>query len=119
MAVRFDYWFDTDLNKPVQIHNLGMIGQQDSSAVRVGFRAFRDGQKVALSGTVRGYVIRSDGAIYTVSGSITSGSAYIDLSSACQNVAGEIQITIKVNDMTVGCVRGYVTRTHTSNTITG
>ena len=95
------------------------IGMGDEKANRFGVRVFRDKVPVSLSGSCKGYFIRSDGETVTINDGVISGNvAYVILPSGCYAVEGCFTLAIKVTTsgetITMRIVDGMVTRTATT-----
>ena len=116
----FEWVYNADLSRPAQVRPAkGPFFQNDEGANRIRFVPYRDGSQVTLTGTVEGYAMLSDGTTVTVSGASTSDGVYVDLTAACYLVTGEITVTVKIDDMTVGAIRGEVRKTQTETIIQG
>ena len=95
-----------------------LIGGGDISAYRFGVRLFRNGAPEAISGSCRGYFIRSDGQTVTLTGTVSGNTAYVTLSDDCCEVNGVFSLAIKLIGggvtATVRLIKGMVARTLTT-----
>lgn len=115
---QIETWFSQDLKQPVKVQYLnGNVFSQDNQGNLVGVNVFDDGEPAVLSGTVTGYVIRSDGATVPVNGVLNGSSCYVILNSSCYAVEGTLSLVIKLsynNATTTLCaVVAYVYRSTT------
>ena len=117
MAV-FETWLKTDLQKPLNVVQLtGNLFSADNGGNLIGVEVFDNGSPASLSGTVTGYVIRSDSATVTIEGTLNNNKAYIVLPSSAYAKVGEVRIVIKVGEMTVGACVSYVYQTTTDTIV--
>lgn len=98
------------------------IGGGDKLANRFGVRVFRNGQPEALSGSCKGYFIRSSGETIVISdGTISGNVAYVTLPESCYAQEGVFSLAIKVESGSVkGTLRivdGMVCRTSTDSAV--
>lgn len=99
---QIETWLDCDLQKLVKVKRIsGSLFRQDAQANKIGVRVYNGGEEYSLSGTATGYIIKPDGTMVSVSGTISGNTAYIILPATAYTVAGRVFITIK---NTVGSV---------------
>lgn len=95
-----------------------LIGGGDISAYRFGVRLFRNGVSEAVSGSCRGYFIRSDGQTITLTGTVSGNEAYVTLTEDCCAFNGAFSLAIKLIGGGVTCtvrlIKGMVARTLTT-----
>lgn len=115
----FDWAYDVDLNRPAQVRPAkGLFFQADEGANRIRFVPYRNGERVTLTGTVEAYAMLADGTTVTVSGNTSDElGVYADLSADCYTVPGAITVTVKIDDMTIGAIRGEVRKTQTETIV--
>lgn len=84
------------LDAPVQVESLsGVAFTAEAGAHRFVISARKDGEAVALTGSVVGAMILADGTSYpALSGSIESGAAVLTLPAAAYGVPGRFQLAI-------------------------
>jgi len=98
MAVQTDLYFETDLNRGLALIPLqAVFFTGDKESHRFIVAGNRDGQKESFSGaTIKGYVIRPDGATVAIGGTVDSeGRAIISLLQQCYAVPGRFQVVIR------------------------
>lgn len=117
---RIESWFAQDLKRPVQVHYLeGNVFSQDNGGNRIGVSITSDGGSYTVSGNVRGYIIRSDGATVPVYGSHSGNRAWIDLPESAYYCPGVISIVVKITyDDITSTVLAVVANVYKSTTDT-
>lgn len=106
---RFETWLHSDLKQMVNVADLnGVLFSKDSGGNLIGVEVTDDGAPAALSGTVMGYAVLSDGTTVKIGGSLDRSKAYVVLPSAVYAVPGSVSIVIKVGTTTVGACRGTI-----------
>lgn len=96
---RFETWLDADLT--VLPHVVALPDDTftaDAQANRVGVRVTKAGKPVTISGDIRGYVIRPDGATLNVTGDKSGNTAWIILPAIAYTAPGKIMVIIKSVD---------------------
>ena len=107
----FETWLETDSGKLARVTKLrGRTFSQDEDANKIG--VIVNGVS-ALSGDVKGYVIRPDGTMVNdITGSKSGNMAWIVLPDDAYTQTGMITVTLKVVDgetiTTLGAVEAYV-----------
>lgn len=109
----FEQWMDVDLQKmPVIRQMSGNLYSGDALANKIGVRVTNGGESVTLSGTVKAYVIKADGATVEVTGSKSGNTAWVVLPSSVYNVVGFCGVYLKIIDgssiTTLGGIEGNV-----------
>lgn len=103
-----------DLKEDREIHSAGVLFAGDTGT-KIKCTVTSGGQPVTLTGTVRGYVIRADGEMITITnGTISGNTVTITLTAACCEVEGDLRISIKIADVTVCALRGNVWKAWTA-----
>lgn len=93
MAV-VESWFKCDLHESVKVQPLcGSLFSHNGNANKIGVSVTNGGEPVALSGTVSGYVVVSDGTTVPCTGDLSGNTASIILPAAAY-VPGNVCITI-------------------------
>lgn len=111
---RFETWLHSDLQQIPEVVPLkGNLFSADQQGNRVGVIVTNNQQPVQLTGSVNGYVIRSDGRTVIHNGAMQDNRAWFDLSASCYVAVGPIQIIVKVGNTTVGACSAYVFRSST------
>lgn len=96
---KFEYWFKQDLKKPIRVNDLsGVVFTLDNVGSRIGVEVFDDGEPVALTGTVNGYVIIPGETTVSVAGTRSNNTAYIELPQSALATPGFIKIAIKLTN---------------------
>lgn len=113
----------TDLAYPMHVIQLpGTFFEGDDNAVNLRVTVNSHGSPYAMTGTVKGYIIRADGVTNETTGAVDASSeAQLPLSAADLSVCGPVQITVKLEAeggyvTTIACCRCYVHRTVTPTT---
>lgn len=111
---QIETWLRCDLQKEVEVQKLnGVLFSEDNEANLIGVEIFDNGSAASVSGTVKGYLIREDGATVIIDGTLTNNKASVVLNASAYEIAGQISIVIKVGNTTVGACVGSVFRTTT------
>lgn len=118
----YEVWQTADLKKGAAAQAVcGAVFTQDAQANRFGVRVLDGGSPAAITGSVVGYVIRSDGETVIVNGQLDGNRASIVLPAAAYTVPGPLDIVIKVTGggvtMAVGAWRAYVQRSTTDTIV--
>ena len=88
-----------NLDRPVTTNWLkGDLFSGEAMAHAFKLTAVRDGEPVALSGTVTGRFVRANYTSILLGGSIVDGKAYVELPQDCYNVPGRFEMVIMVTD---------------------
>ncbi len=115
---QFETWLRSDLSKGMIVRKLaGNLYSGDSGANLIGVAVYNGEEPVTLSGSVYGYVIRSDGVTVIVEGELDGNRAWVELPSQAYAVIGLVSIAIKVGSTTVGACSTSVYRTSTNNDV--
>lgn len=73
------------------------IGEGDVNGNRFGFRCFRNGEPVDLTGnSVIGHFIRADGNTVELTGTVNGNTAYVTLPATCYAITGAFTLAIKL-----------------------
>ena len=117
MAI-FETWLQTDLKKPIQVVQLpGNLFSADNGGNLIGVEVFDNGSAASLSGAVTGYLIRSDNATVTVTGTLSGNKASIVLPASAYTAVGQLSVVIKVGATSVGACVAHVYRTTTDTIV--
>lgn len=113
-----EYWMDVRKDSLPQVKILGNAFLQDDRSNKVGVRMDEN----IPSGTVKGYIIRPDEVMATVTGSKSGKNAWIILPNAAYDKVGKIYVTVKIESSsqvaTLGCFEGNVYRSTSATTVT-
>ena len=98
------------------------IGEGDALANRFGVKLVRGGEAVDISGaTCTGYFIRPTGDTVVINGSISNGTAYVELPQTCYAYEGQFSLAIKLTGGsatgTMRIVDGVVANTTTDSVV--
>ena len=111
-------WLKTDLKKPIRVKSFETtLFSGDDDANLVGVEVYSDGEAVALTGSIYGYVIRGDGATVVIEGTKSANKASVLLSESCYVIDGPISVVIKEDSTTIGAVSGIVYRSTTDTIV--
>lgn len=113
---QIETWFDQDLQEPVKVHNIdGNLFSNNASGNRIGVIVTNNGEPVALSGTVRGYAVLSDGSTVQCSGSRSGNRASVVVPASAYK-PGPIFVSVVLTDgietTTLVAVASVVMRTY-------
>lgn len=97
---RLETWYKQDLKKPVLVHRMETVFNQDALGHLFGVEVYDNGQPVTLAGSVNGYCLLADGTTVPVLGTRTENKAYIVLPQTAYSVLGQITITVKLTEGT-------------------
>ena len=116
---RFEKWLKADLNILPRVERLKDTEfSQDVEANLIGVEVKRGGVDVALSGTVKGYIITPAGTTLAVNGSISGNKASIVLPEDAYETPGYTRISIKLLDgddiTTLAACEAMIVRSRTS-----
>ena len=106
-----EIWLGTDLDRLPTVKAMGNAFTQDSGSNKVGVIVTKTGIPVALTGTVKGFVILPNGATIEASGSRENNKAWVVLPDSALANPGHIGVYVKLigeNTVTLGGVEGYV-----------
>lgn len=74
------------------------LGEGDVNGNRFGFRCFRNGAPVSLTGTaVLGHFIKADGNTVQLTGTVNGNTAFVSLPASCYAVEGQFTLAIKLS----------------------
>ena len=74
------------------------IGEGDVKGNRFGFRCFRNGVPVSLTGvSVIGHFLRADGNTVQLTGTVDGNTAFVRLLASCYAVEGQFTLVIKLS----------------------
>ena len=119
----FTHPYICDLQRPLHVEQVpGVLMAEDSRANLFISEVLDGNEPFLLDGTVRGYVIRGDGAtLEPFNGTYTDNRASIVLPPAAYEHDGEISVVIKVigsnTKITVGVWQAYMRRSSTNTII--
>lgn len=88
-------WYDQDLNEMVPIQPRALVFKGDQDANKIGVRITKGGQPYSLTGTIRGYLVKPNGSMVTISGSRSGNTAYLTLPASVYELPGNVLLTIK------------------------
>lgn len=91
----FEHWTDVDLMRPLYVKNFGTAFSQDSQADKVCVRVKRNGEDVALTGSIRAWIIRADNVTIQADGGKSGNTAWVILPAEAYVVTGKIGIYLK------------------------
>lgn len=99
MAV-IETWFNQDLQKPVKVQYIdGSMFSDNGNGNRIGVNVYDNGEPVALTGTVSGYAVLSDGSTVPCTGERTGNKASI-LVPPSAYFPGSLFLTVFLTDGT-------------------
>ena len=119
---QFTTWLTRDLSRPNTVEVLdSVLCQGDNSGNRIGVRVTKGGTPCPLTGTVKGFIVKSDGITAEVNGLVAGNSAWIYLPPEAYSVPGRVQIAIRLTNgsektVLAACV-ATVIRVETDETI--
>lgn len=114
----FDTYLNSDLKKMVQVQHLsGSWFSKDNGGNRINVEVTDNGVPAVLSGTVTGFIVRSNKTTVSTTGRIDGNKVSIVLPETAYDVPGPIAIVIKIAETTVGACTGYVHRSLTETII--
>lgn len=119
----FQKIIDVDLDEGVKTVDLGtIVFENDNNSNRFGARVFKSGVVESMSGSIKGKVIRPDGATVTYnSGTISGNIGYITLTKDAFVYPGQIKITVKflsgTDEITIASFRATVVKTETGQNV--
>ena len=119
----FTHSYICDLQRPLHVEQVSGVLMAEDSRANLFISEVLDGNEpFLLDGTVRGYVIRGDGAtLEPFNGTYTDNRASIVLPPAAYEHDGEISVVIKVissnTKITVGVWQAYMRRSSTNTII--
>lgn len=89
-------WLNCDLMKPAPVlYPEGRLFSDDNNGNLIGVNVTKDGEAVAMSGSVTGYCILANGTVEPVAGTIIGNKATVILPSGAYAVPGLITIIVK------------------------
>lgn len=93
----------------------------DAAANTYGVQVYRNGEPENISGTVKGYFVKPDGATLEITGAISGNLATVTLTSACYQMAGAFSLAIKCigggATTTLRVLRGHIINAATATTV--
>jgi len=96
---KIETWFTQDLNTAVKPHSFpGEVFNNDSLGNLIGVEVTKDGEPFALTGSVNGYCVLSNGETIPVAGNRSGNKASIVLPQTAYSVRGVIKITLKLTN---------------------
>lgn len=96
---RFEHWYGKELSGLVkQIKHPGMLFKGDNQANLIGVQVFKDGKPYDLSGDATVRIVRADGTLITVTGTINKSRAYAILPANAYAVSGDLHISLSVSE---------------------
>lgn len=108
----FETWLKSDINRLPQVRDSGTMFTQDSGANLIGVEVYDGDTAVTLSGSVKAWIILSDGTTIQQTGSKSSNKAWVTLPNGAYAQEGHISVFIKLingNDITtLGGIEGVV-----------
>lgn len=97
MAV-LDAVYRCELLEPVQVHAIsGSYFHTDNNGNRISAEVFYNGEPVTLTGTVKGYAVRSDGSTVSFDGTKSGNTARIVIPSSAL-IKGALLVTLVLID---------------------
>ena len=100
---QFETWLNADLSELPRVQSLsGVMFSQDVMGNKVGVTVTNGGENYTITGTITGYVIRSDNSTVVIDGDSNENKAWIELNEQAYAIPGPISIMIRE---TVGDVK--------------
>ena len=113
----FEQWICTDLNSMPSVKQLKVTFSQDDTANRIGAEVTRNGEPVAIDGTISANIIRADGVTVYATGQSEGNRAWVDLPSAAYLVPGRLCVILKMTTadktVTLGAIETKVYKSRT------
>lgn len=92
----YQFPFEQDITKELHVHQCGHVmftGDANSDTISVAVK--KNGAAYALTGSIVGKVLRADGVLVTLGGSITGNVAKVTLNASCFTVPGPLVVLIQ------------------------
>ena len=118
----FELWMRTDTaGLPAVKTDPGRFFTLDDGADLLGVEVFENGQPLTISGTIKAWIIRSDGTSIKADGEKDGNKAWIVLPEEAYAVPGKLEVFLKIHNgddiTTLGGFQGTVYRSQTANII--